>query len=141
MSTLNNLLTESTRFDVILPPDSYAASANAGAWVNVVGYERVTFVVQLGDTIANPVAVKAQRASDSSGTDAADITGKAGTFTATDDDGYGIITIEQSDVTAALPYVTIVVTPDTAAAEMSAIALSSVRYSEPVDNSDAVFNV
>lgn len=141
MSQLNNYLVEQADFKVILPPDSYAASANTGAWVDARGFKFVTFYFMLGDTIANPVAVKLQQAEDASGTNASDVPGKTGAYTATDDDTGGAISLCVCELSEDNPFVTAVVTPDTAAAEMSVVAILSRASSEPVANSDLTFNV
>lgn len=141
MASNNLAFTENHGVVVVLPPDSYAASAQTGEWVSIQGYERVAFIVQLGDTIENPVAIKLQEATDSSGTDAADITDKTGTFTADDDDSAMVIEVGTSELSDGFTHVTVVATPDTAAAELSSVAIQVTPYSLPVANSDLVVNL
>lgn len=139
MRTLNDNLAVRQALD----PAAYAASAATGNWIGLRGYRRCLFVINLGATTGD-VAVKVQEAQDDSGTGAQDISGLAGTLTATDDGKLGIIEVRDVDLSAGFTHIALVVTPAAASTYLAATALLGEPYSAPVSNAVAdgvVFNV
>jgi hypothetical protein len=141
MARMNSNFDELFEMDLVLPPDSYAASANASTRVDMTGYEYVTFIFMLGDSIANPVAVKLGEATAVTSGTTADLSGKTGTFTSDDDDTYGYIQVRASELSDGYPFVYATVTPDTAAAEVAVLAIRGVGKTVPESNSGATFSV
>lgn len=79
-------------------------------WVDMENFDRVVFLVRIGaaDTTLD---AKLQSATDSNGTSAADITGKAITqFSATDDGQVALIEIKAEEIPAGRQHVACVVT-------------------------------
>lgn len=127
----------------VLNPASYAAAAQAGAWIPMRGFRRCLFIVNLGATTGD-VAVQVQEATSDAGAGAQDIAGLSATFTATDDNKLGIIEVRDVDLSSGYTHVTVEVTPAAAGTLLAATALLGEPYSAPVSNAatdGVVFNV
>ena len=85
-----------------IDPDAYGAGTETTAWISMSEFYQAMATVQVGTTAAtSTVDAKVQQATDSSGTSAKDITGKAITqLTAagSDDDKQAIINIFADDL-------------------------------------------
>lgn len=113
-------------------------------WVDMSKARELLFVVQAGATDTT-INAKLQAATDSSGTSAADITGKAITqLTATDDNDQALIHIRADEVPAGKSHVALVVTvgDGTTGGYVSAIGLASrLRYSDPGNDLASVVEI
>lgn len=71
-------LFENVLFNPDIDPDAYTAAAYNGDWISMENFEEATFVAWAG-TLGSSATLdmKVQEATDSSGSDAADISGKA----------------------------------------------------------------
>lgn len=113
-------------------------------WVDMSEARELLFVVQAGTTDTT-INAKLQAATNSSGTSAADITGKAITqLTATDDNSQALIHIRADEVPAGKSHVALVVTVGngTTGGLVSAIGVASrLRYSDPGNDLASVVEI
>lgn len=124
----------------VIDPDAYAAATYTTGWVSMVEFESIMAVVMAGDLGASAtVDAKLEQASDSSGTGAKDITGKAITQltkAGTDDNKQAVINCrsEELDVDNDFTHVRLSVTVGTAACDMGAFVLGlDARYQPAAD--------
>ena len=110
------------------PVSGAAGTAQNGDWVDMAGYERVTFLVQTGvagDTAT--IDAKVQQASSSTGTGAKDVTGAAITQRAahaTNNDKLVLaVTVSAPVLDEGFQFVRIVVTSGVAASLVSAVGI------------------
>lgn len=112
-----------------IDPQSAAATTKNTGWVSMATYEGLLAVVQAGAIAATGlVDAKLQQATDSSGTGAKDITGKAITeLTGSDDNKQALINLrsDELDVNNDFDHVRLVITVDDTASPTAAAALIS----------------
>lgn len=105
-------------------------------WINMEDFRRALFIVMLGATDIT-VDAKLQKATDGSGTGAADITGKSITqFSATDDNKQALIHIRAEELGTTFTHVRCVVTiaDGTTGANVAVAGLGAdMRYSDGRD--------
>lgn len=123
-----------------IDPDNYTAAAYTSDWVPLQDLRRAMFIVMVGDMgSSSTVDFKLQEATDSSGTGAADISGKSITQltqAGTDDNKQAIIEINASELTEGYPYVAAVMTVGTAASDAAAICLAGGARFKPASDFD-----
>ncbi len=108
---MTSLLSE--RFALLGSIDAidHATSAVSSDWCDLTKFGRLMVLLGLG-AITGTFDMKLQEATDSSGTGAQDITGKAITqFAATDDNKQAIINIHSSELSTGFTHVKAIVTP------------------------------
>lgn len=114
-------------------PATWAAAAVHGNWIAVAGYRRFTFITLNGELDGNLVAA-VYKATDSSGTGAAALSGLTGTFTnGTDEARVGIIEVRDSDLGTDTTHISLRVTPG-ATDSFAAVCILSEPYELPVSN-------
>lgn len=130
----NTKLSEQVAFMATLDPASVAASTVVTAWVPMANVFQLSALIQTGvlGTSAT-VDAKLRQATDSSGTGAKDITGKAITqiVKATGDNKQAIVEVraEELDVNNGYGFVALSITVGTAASQVSAALIAaSTRY-------------
>ena len=112
-----------------IDPDAYTAAAYTSDWVNMADFEEVLAVIKVGTMAStSTVDAKLQQATDSSGTSAKDVTGKAITQlteAGSDSDKQALINLKsyELDVENGFTHVAVVVTVGTAASDMDATIL------------------
>jgi hypothetical protein len=123
-----------------IDPDAYGAGTVVSDYVSLADFESLQAIVMVGEMQAtSTVDAKLLQATDSSGTGAKDITGKAITqLTAagTDDDKQAIINCrsEELDVANSFTHVALSMTTATAASDSSGLILGhSARYQPATD--------
>lgn len=118
-----------------IDPQTLNNTSATSDWVAVATYNRVVFLVNVGATDAT-VNAKLQSATDSSGTGAADITGKALTsaLTATDDNTQVVLEITADELPDATNHCALVVTvgSGSSGALVSAVGVGTVPRNAPV---------
>lgn len=130
---MTNNLSEELAVAGAIDPQLVDNAAVTSDWVAMKNGDRVMFVVSVGATDIT-VDAKVQQATDASGTGAADMTGKAITQIAADEDnGQVIIEVKAEELTSTNTHVAVVVTvgDGTTGAYVSAIALQGrMRYKD-----------
>lgn len=123
-----------------IDPDAQAAGTSTSDWAPAKDFERLMAIIEAGTLGASATLdAKLQQATDSSGTGAKDITGKAITQltqAGTDSDKQAIINVrgDELDVNNLFTHVAIVMTVATATSDTSAILLGiSGRYNPASD--------
>jgi hypothetical protein len=125
-----------------LDPSNQAVGAAATTWIPLSGYHSLLAVIETGALAAGAtVDAKLQQASDSSGTAAKDITGKAITQLIQAGNGasrQALINLrpEELDVNGGFAFVRLVVTVGTAAAFTAAQLLGMNPRYEPADGAN-----
>lgn len=124
-----------------IDPDAYAASTVTSDWANAGLFQKMLAIIQVGDLGASATLdAKLQQATDSSGTGAKDITGKAITQltqAGNDSDKQALINLDSSelDVANGFEYVRISMTIGTAASDCGALLLGfEPRFGPASDN-------
>jgi hypothetical protein len=126
-----------------IDPDAYAAGTYTSGWVNVRDFGALLAVVQAGDLGSSATLdAKLQQASDSSGTGAKDITGKAITQltqAGTDSNKQSLINVrgEELDVDNGFTHVRLSMTVGTAASDAGGMLLGFVPARGPASDFDA----
>jgi len=131
-----------------IDPASVAAGTVTTGWVSVSQCERLAAIINTG-TLGTSATVdaKLQQASDSSGTGAKDITGKAITqiVKATGDNKQAVINLraEELDINNAFSYVRLSITVGTAASVLGAnlIGMTVKNYPASVNNNADVVQI
>lgn len=124
----------------IIDPDAYAASTVTSGWVHMGTYEAIQAIVMAG-TLGSSATLdaKLEQATDSSGTGAKDISGKAITQltqAGTDSDKQAIINCrsEELDVANGFDYVRLSITVGTAPSDGAGLVLGHYpRYAPATD--------
>lgn len=123
-----------------IDPDAQAAGASTSDWAPMKDFERGLAVISVGTLGASAtVDAKLQQATDSSGTGAKDITGKAITQltqAGSDSDKQALIDVrgDELDVNNLFDHVAIVMTVATATSDTAALLLgTSARYGPASD--------
>jgi len=124
----------------IIDPDAYAASTVTSGWVSLVTYEAIQAIVMAG-TLGSSATIdaKLEQASDSGGTGAKDITGKAITQltqAGTDSDKQAIINCrsDELDVANGFTHVRLSMTIGTATSDAGGLILGHyARYQPATD--------
>jgi len=131
-----------------IDPASVAAGTVTTGWVSVSQCERLAAIINTGTLGASAtVDAKLQQASDSSGTGAKDITGKAITqiVKATGDNKQAVINLraEELDINNAFSYVRLSITVGTAASVLGAnlIGMTVKNYPASVNNNADVVQI
>lgn len=124
----------------VIDPDAYAANTYTTAWVHMGNFEAIMAVIYCGTMVTNAVlSAKLEQATDSGGTGAKDITGKAITNlteAGTDSDKQAIINCrsDELDVANGFDYARLSVTLATAGADMGAAVYGFyARYAPAAD--------
>lgn len=124
----------------VIDPDAYGTGAVTGDWVDMRIFNRCMFIFTAGDLGASAtVDGKIQEATDSSGTGAQDITGKAITQltkAGTDDNKQAIIEVDAGDLSAGFTHVAPVLTVGAAACDAGVIGLAGVPRYHPASDDD-----
>lgn len=139
----NQLLSERVAIAAVIDPDAYTAAAYTSDWVNMGDFEQVMAVVTAG-TMGSSATIdaKLQQATDSSGTGAKDITGKAITqmtqASPSSSDTQALIDCraEELDLANSFNYVAVVVTVAVATSDMGALVLGGNPRYLPVSGED-----
>lgn len=127
----------------IIDPDAYAAGTYTTGWVNMSRWMALMAIVTAGDLGASATLnAKLQQASDSSGTGAKDIAGKAITAltqAGTDDNKQAIINLrgEEMDVDNGFNHVRLSMTVATATSDAGALLLGMFPVRGPATDVDA----
>ena len=138
---MNMLLSESVAVAGTIDPDAYTASAYTSDWVSMADFERIMAIVMAG-TLGSSATLdaKLQEATDSSGTSAQDLTGKAITQltqAGTDDsDKQAVINCKSSELSAGFTHVALVMTVGTATSDAGAVILGGNAPEKPASNND-----
>lgn len=121
---------------VVATPGAWAAEAAYGAWIDIRGFQRLTFIPINGELDGN-MTFAVYEATANDGTDAQAVTGLTGTFTnGTNEGDCGIIEVLSRDLSDGFPFVTLQVTP-AAADTYSCIGILSDPDVAPVANAVA----
>lgn len=125
----------------VIDPDAYTAAAYSSGWVAAKNYEKFLAVLYAGDLGSSATLdFKIQQATDSSGTGAKDITGKATTQltqAGTDSNKQALINLtgEELDVTNGFDYIRITMTVAVATSDCGAALYGfNGRYAPASDN-------
>lgn len=136
---LNTKASDNFAILTTLDPVSQSTGANTTVWVSAANFSNFVAIIQTGVLgTAATVAAKIQQATDSSGTLAKDITGKAITnlVKASNDNDQVMINFraDDLDVPGGFSYVGMVVTVGAAASIVGGVLLGfGPRYAPPVD--------
>ena len=130
MSNTNLLASQRQEVAATIDPDAYTAATYVSDYVSMSDYGRIQAVVMAGTMGASAtIDAKLVQATDSSGTGAKDITGKAITqlVKATDDDKQAIINLqsEELDVNNSFTHVALSITVGTATSDVGGIVLGT----------------
>lgn len=126
----------------VIDPDAYTAGTYTTGWISMSDFARLMAVVMVGTMAStSTVDAKIEEATDSSGTGAQDITGKAITQltqAGTDSDKQAIINLTRDDLDLAdsYDYVRLSVTVATAASDMGAVVLGFDPREAPASDGD-----
>ena len=122
-----------------IDPDAYTAAAYTSDWCDIGKFKKLMAIVCAG-TLGASATIDAvlQEATDSSGTGAANITGKAITQltdAGTDSDKQAILEIDAAEMSAGFTHVAVKVTVATATSDMGAVVLGfEPRFGPASDN-------
>ena len=131
----------------VIDPDAYAAGTYTSGWVHMGTYEAIQAIVMVGTMATNStVDAKLEQATDSSGTGAKDISGKAITQlteAGTDSDKQAIINCrsDELDVANGFDYVRLSMTVATAASDSGGIVLGHYARYQPATDATTVDEV
>lgn len=131
MLNLNQLMSELLGFIGYIPPDAQSAGTAVTGWIDARKAERFLGVVMVGDMVStSTVNAKIQQATDSSGTGAKDITGKAITAlteAGSDGDKLALINLEAAelDVNNGFCFIQMSITTAAAASEVAGLLIST----------------
>jgi len=142
MTTINSLPSERAAVVGVVDPDANTAAAYTTAWVDMGTFDTIMAIVQAG-TLGSSATLdgKLQQATDSSGTGAKDISGKAITQltqAGTDSDKQAIINCRSSELDTAnsFNYAALVMTVGTATSDCSAVVLGFDDRQAPASDDD-----
>lgn len=139
MSNLNTLPSDQATLVATIDPDAYAAGAVTSDWVPMATYVGGIQAIVMAGTLGTSATLdgKLQQATDSSGTGAADITGKAITQlteAGTDSDKQAIINCRPEELTDGFTHVALVMTVGTATSDAGGLILGhGARYQPATD--------
>ncbi|MFQ5535461.1 MAG: hypothetical protein ACE5EM_11640 [Sphingomonadales bacterium] len=140
MSNPNILPSDRVRLAGVIDPDAYAVGTVTSGWVSMADYQNIMAVVFAGDLgTAATLDAKIEQASDSAGTGAKDITGKAImqlTKAGTDDNKQAVINVHHSDldVDNSFTHVRLSMTVGTAASDAGGVIFGfDARYEPEAD--------
>lgn len=128
----------------VIDPDAYAADTYETGWVSMAEFESIMAIVLAGTLGASATLdAKLEQASDSSGTGAKDITGKAITQltqAGTDDDKQAVINCraEELDIDNGFTHVRLSMTVGTATSDAGAVILGLDARYQPEDDASTV---
>ena len=140
MSNVNPKLYENVSLVGIIDPDAYAAGAVSSGWISAKIAHSFMALIAAGTLgAAATLDAKLEQATDSSGTGAKDITGKAITqlVKATNDDDQAVISIKQTDLDVAndFTHFRVTMTVGTATSDASAhVFAADFRHGDGTDN-------
>jgi hypothetical protein len=142
---MGTLLSERLAILGVINPADLATSAASTGWVDVKNYNRLVALV-IGGALTGTLDAKLQQATDSSGTGAKDITGKAITqLAATADNKQAIINIRQDqlDLAGGFDHVRLTLTPTGGTTNLASGLLlgGDARYSPPSNAASVVQTV
>lgn len=130
----------------VIDPDATAASTVVSGWVSMATFEAIQAIVMAG-TLGTSATIdaKLQQATDASGTDAKDISGKAITqlVKATDDDKQAIINCrsDELDVANSFTHVALSITVGTATSDVGGLVLGHYARYQPAADVSTVAEV
>jgi len=139
---MNKLGSEAVAVCATIDPDVTVASTVTSDWVDMGDFETIMAIVMAGTLGASATLdAKLEQASDSSGTGAKDITGKAITQltqAGTDSDKQAIINCraEELDLANGFSHVRLSITVAVATSDVGGIILGLNRRSEPASDGD-----
>ncbi len=138
MSTPNSTFSERVAVVAATDPQTISNTNVDSDYADMSKFGRVAFVVSVGNIdAATTVDVALYEATDSSGTSAAAITGKAVTqLTATDDNKQVVIEVADSDLAAGFTHVACKVTVAGTTADASVVGMGINAREEPARNND-----
>lgn len=125
-----------------IDPDAYTAATYTSDWVDMENYEQVLAIVMAGELGSSATLnAKLQQATDGSGTDAKDITGKAITAltqAGSDSNKQALINVraDELDVTNSFTHVALVMTVGTATSDAGAVLLGFQAHYDTANASD-----
>lgn len=131
----------------VIDPDAYAANTYETGWISMVDFASIQAIVMAGDLGASATLdAKLEQASDSSGTGAKDISGKAITQltkAGSDDNKQAIINCraEELDVDNGFTHVRLSMTVGTATSDAGALVLGHDARYAPEDDLSSVDEV
>lgn len=126
----------------VIDPDAYTAAAYSTSWLQTGDFRRLQAIVMAGDLGSSAtINAKLERASDSSGTGAEDITNAAITAltqAGSDDNKQAIINYDmQHEEGNAKEFIRLTVTVGTATSDMGALLLGFLPFHGPASDTDA----
>ncbi len=122
-------LSEAVAVVACIDPDAYGTGAQTSDWIDMSKFERVLFIVQAG-TLGSSATLdfKVQQSAADSGTNPADISGKAITQlteAGTDSDKQALVEVRADELTAGYRYIAGVLTVGTATSDAGVLAIAS----------------
>ena len=139
---MGSLLSEEVALVATIDPDAYAAGTHGSDWVDMTEFQQVMCTLYVGvmGTTAG-VTVQLEQATDSSGTSAKNITGKATTEltkVATEDDKQAIINVksDELDVANDFTHVRAVMTVATATSDAGLAIYGRRSRHKPASDND-----
>ena len=140
---MSGVATDAIAVVATIDPDAYAANTYTSDWVDMGDFHLLMAVVQTGTLGASAtVAAKLQQATDSSGTGAKDVTGKAITTltqaSPDDSDKQAVINVRANelDLNNNFRYVNLSLTVAVAASDVSAVLLGFIARYDPTTEYD-----
>ena len=138
----NVLLSDQVQVAGAIDPDAYTAATYTTGWISMATYNRIMAIVMAG-TLGSSATLdaKLEKATDGSGTGAADITSKAITQltqAGTDSDKQAIINCRADELGGAFTHVRLSMTVGTATSDAGAIVLGALARFEPATDATSV---
>lgn len=128
---MNSNFAEETKVLGAIAPASHT-TAQSTDWLPVSGFERVAAIISVGAIAATgTLDAKLRVATSAAGAGAVDLTGKAITQLADDDDDMTLLIEARADEMSAYTHVQLVVTPATAASIVGAVVLGVQPHYAP----------
>ena len=138
----NVLLSDQVQVAGAIDPDVYTAATYTTGWISMATYNRIMAIVMAGTLGASATLdAKLEKATDGSGTGAADITSKAITQltqAGTDSDKQAIINCRSDELGGAFTHVRLSMTVGTATSDAGAIVLGALARFEPATDATSV---
>ena len=131
-------LHEVTAVVATIDPQTINNTSATSDWVNAGDFDELCFLLSVGATDTT-VDAKLREATDSSGSNAADISGKSITqLSATDDNKQAVLHVRADELSPTKPYVACVVTvgSGSSGAVISVVGLGGRARYEPASDSD-----
>jgi hypothetical protein len=137
---MSALISELNAIVGVIDPDAYAAGTVTTSWIDMGDRDRIMAVVMAG-TLGSSATLdaKIEEAQDSSGTGAADLTGKAITQltqAGTDSDKQAVINVKSSELSAGFNHVRLSMTIGTATSDAGAIVIDGCARYKPASDND-----